>query len=54
MWQVWEEDQTGQGVSYLYATRREARAHVRRVRNNLFMAGWLVRGTHLLTGAEVV
>lgn len=56
MWHVWEEDQTGQGLSYLYATRREARRHMRRVRNNLFMggAGWLVRGTHLLTGAEVV
>ncbi|CAB1282915.1 hypothetical protein [Xylella phage Cota] len=54
MWHVWEEDQTGTGVSYLYATRREARQHMRRVRNNLFLSGWLVRGTHLLTGAEVV
>lgn len=54
MWHVWEEDQTGAGISYLYATRREARRHMRRVRGNQFLAGWLVRGTHLLTGAEVV
>ena len=54
MWHVWEEDQTGHGLSYLYATRREARAHMRRVRNNPFLSGWLVRDSHLLTGAEVV
>lgn len=46
MWTVWEEDQTGEGILYRYATRREARQHIRRVRNNPFLGGqgWLVRG----------
>lgn len=50
MWNVWEEDQTGEGLLYQYATREQARNHVRRVKNNKFLSGWLVRGCNAYTG----
>ena len=53
-WHVWEEDETGNGISYFYATREQARAHMRRVRNNPFLKGWLVRGINVRTGTEVM
>lgn len=48
-WQVYEEDERGVGVLYYYATRREARQHMRRVRGNTFLKGWLVRGLNRTT-----
>jgi hypothetical protein len=53
MWHVWEEDNTGEGVSYFYSSRREARAHVRRVHNNMFLSGWLCRGYNIETYSEL-
>lgn len=47
MWTVWEEDSTGGGVLYRYKTRREQRAHMRRVQDNPFLKGWLVRAGRL-------
>ena len=50
-WHVWEEDASGVGCSYFYRTREEARAHVRRVRDNIFLKGWLTRAMNMETMA---
>lgn len=40
-WMVWEIDH-GWGVAYWYRTRKEARDHARRVRNNPYLASFEV------------
>lgn len=54
MWRVWEEDERGYGFAYYYLTRARARKHIKRVRRNPFLRGWLVRGVHTRTLREVV
>lgn len=54
MWCIWEEDPQGEGIAYYYHTRAAARRHYRRIRENIFFAGWLVRGGHTETNAEVM
>lgn len=48
-WQVYEEDERGEGMVYFYRTREQARAHMQRVRGNQFLKGWLVRGRNIQT-----
>lgn len=49
MWTVYEEDESGEGISHTYRTREQVRAHLRRIRNNIFLRGWLARGFNRVT-----
>ena len=44
MYHVYVEDNEGFVFQYKHDTRAKARAHVRRVNNNIFLRGWNARG----------
>lgn len=53
MWMILERDTVGLTLRYWYDTRKAARAHLARVRNNPFLKGWMVEGINPATGASV-